>query len=364
MRFPFSRGGIAFIHDLVMAALSLPLSLWLRLGNHLPRILGHGGLAETTALFVAVAGTVFLAMRLYRGIWRYASVNDLVALVRAVTLVILAFVPILFLVTRLEDFPRSLPIINWFVLIALLGGPRFLYRLAKDRSLAGMGGGARRVPALLAGDGDGAELFIRAMRGATAGYRVAGILSRDGGRVGRVMHGIEVLGTFDQMPAVVAKLAERGLVARTSGADRRTYGRRHGAPPARCRRRGGHDIGAPARTQRIEERHRSCGRGRTGGGGGSARPAPGGARPRRHARPDQGPARAGHRRRRVDRLGTGAPDRRCRAGGARPVREQRIRALYHRPGDRRAPSGAGARGPDRRCARPDTGGADAGRLRP
>jgi FlaA1/EpsC-like NDP-sugar epimerase len=158
-----------------------------------------------------VAAVVFLGMRLYRGIWRYASVNDLVALVRAVTLVILAFVPILFLVTRLEDFPRSLPIINWFVLIALLGGPRFLYRLAKDRSLAGMGGGARRVPALLAGDGDGAELFIRAMRGATAGYRVAGILSRDIGRVGRVMHGIEVLGTFDQLPAVAARLSERGL---------------------------------------------------------------------------------------------------------------------------------------------------------
>ena len=83
MRFPFSRGGIAFIHDLVMAALSLPLSLWLRLGNHLPRILGHGGLAETTALFVAVAGTVFLAMRLYRGIWRYASCRRLLALLRA-----------------------------------------------------------------------------------------------------------------------------------------------------------------------------------------------------------------------------------------------------------------------------------------
>jgi len=213
MRFPLNRGGVAFLHDLVMAAISLPLSLWLRLGDSMPALQGEGGLLEMTLLFVAVAGAVYLSQRLYRGIWRYASVSDLVALVRAATLVILAFVPVLFLLTRLEDFPRSVLVINWFVLVALLGGPRFLYRMAKDRGrgLAASGDTMRRVPVLLAGDGDGAELFIRAMRGAHAGYRPVGMLSAEPARVGRMMHGIEVLGTFAELGRVADALGARGM---------------------------------------------------------------------------------------------------------------------------------------------------------
>jgi O-antigen biosynthesis protein WbqV len=212
MRFLFSRAGIAFFHDLIMSAISLPLSLWLRLGDRLPQFWGAGGLAEITALFVAVAAVVFLGLRLYRGIWRYASVSDLVALIRATTLVILGFVPILFVLTRLEDFPRSTPVINWFVLIALLGGPRFLYRLAKDRGVAGArpADEARRVPVLLIGNEAGAELFIRAMRAPHAGYRPVGVLSPDAGQVGRMMHGVDVLGTPDQLAEVVRRLSQRG----------------------------------------------------------------------------------------------------------------------------------------------------------
>ena len=76
---------------------------------------------------------VFGSLRLYRGIWRYASANDLLALTRAATLVIVIFVPALFVLTRAESLPRSVPIINWFVLLFMIGAPRFLYRIAKDR---------------------------------------------------------------------------------------------------------------------------------------------------------------------------------------------------------------------------------------
>ena len=211
--FPFNRGGVALVHDLIMAGLSLPLSLWLRVGSHVDGgIWDLDPLLKAMALFVVVSAVVFLSVGLYRGIWRYASVNDLIALVRAVSLAIIVFVPILFLVTRLEDFPRSLPIINWFVLIALLGGPRFLYRVAKDRSAARGGADTigRRVPVVLAGDGDGAEHFIRAMKGPDAGYRPVAILAPKGGRVGLRIHDIEVMGTLETLPEVVKHLRSRG----------------------------------------------------------------------------------------------------------------------------------------------------------
>src|SRR3546814_16698899 len=76
--------------------------------------------------FTAVCGAVFLGLGLYRGVWRYASMNDLVAITKAVSLSLAIFLPITFLITRLDSLPRSWLVITWFVLIFLLGAPRML----------------------------------------------------------------------------------------------------------------------------------------------------------------------------------------------------------------------------------------------
>jgi O-antigen biosynthesis protein WbqV len=208
----FGRAHVVFAHDIVMAGVSYVLSLYLRLGDALfyysPMFVVQGTLA-----FAAVAACVFWWTGLYRGVWRYASLNDLVAVARAVTLTVLIFLSLYFIATRLEDFPRSALVINWFVLMTLLGAPRFVYRILKDRGfrfvLAHQG--RPPVPVLLLGSGDGAELFIREMRRDSAAlYRVVGIVGEKGTRVGRHIHGVEVLGDFGDLPAVVEALRSEG----------------------------------------------------------------------------------------------------------------------------------------------------------
>ncbi len=206
------RANVAYAHDIAMAAVSFVLSLFLRLGEDL---YGHpvDQLILGTVVFTAVAAAVFPSMRMYRGVWLYASLNDLLAITRAVSLAILIFLVLMFVLTRLEDLPRSLPLINWFVLMALLGGPRFLYRLIKDRRFEWQleKEGRRRVPVLLAGAGDGSELFIRATSRAENGdYRAVGIVAERPDRVGRDIHGVPVLGTLDEIPRVVDDLERRG----------------------------------------------------------------------------------------------------------------------------------------------------------
>ena len=199
------RARIAFCHDLVMAALSFPASLYLRMGDYMP-VLARSYLWEGTAIFTGIAAIVFLGSGLYRGIWRYASISDLVALTKAVTLIILLFVPLMFVLTRLDLMPRSLPVINWFVLLAMLGGPRFLYRMMKDRRLDAVlaRDDGRRIPILLVGAGDGAELFLRELRqDSQAAYNPVGILDEKGTRVGRQIHNVPVLGTVDDLPDVL-----------------------------------------------------------------------------------------------------------------------------------------------------------------
>jgi FlaA1/EpsC-like NDP-sugar epimerase len=206
-----SRAFATFAHDIVMAALSFVLSFYLRVGGDIsqysPTLLLTYDLA-----FTATAAVVFLWIGLYRGIWRYASLPDLLALFRAATLIILIFFPVMFVVTRLADMPRSLVGINWLLLMALLGGPRFAYRIFKDRGLDHVFENATYdpVPILLIGAREGADLFIRSVaRDSRRSYRVVGILADGTARVGRDIGGVPILGTFDEIETVVAELTRR-----------------------------------------------------------------------------------------------------------------------------------------------------------
>ena len=210
-KLPLGRAKIAYGHDIFMASLSLPLSLWLRMGSSIDTVPTEF-VVQSTVLFAVVAACVFWPMGLYRGIWRYASMNDLIQITKAVSLAVLIFVPILFITSRAEFLPRSLPIINWFVLMTLLGGPRFLYRLIKDRhfSLTADPSGKPGVPVLLVGAGDEAEAFIRDLnRQPGAAYRVVGILDEKGRRIGQHIRNVPVLGKPDDLASVMRRLALR-----------------------------------------------------------------------------------------------------------------------------------------------------------
>ncbi len=209
--FRLSRPNIAYAHDLVMAAVSFLLAYYLRLGEN---PLAVATVPLSMAVLVAVCAVVFRVSGLYRGIWRYASLPDLISLVRGVTLAILVFVLAMFVLTRLDTLPRSLPLINWFTLLFCLGGPRFAYRLLKDRRLSLRGdraGAHQRIPVLLVGSDDEAELFIRALRANPDGeYRVVGLIGLKDGRVGRQIHGLPVLGVIDDIPRVLQDLDRQG----------------------------------------------------------------------------------------------------------------------------------------------------------
>jgi FlaA1/EpsC-like NDP-sugar epimerase len=206
------RAALAFFHDTVMAALSFVLAMYLRIGD---AIIGYQ--PRLTAIYVSsftsIAAAVFLLTGLYRGIWRFASLPDLYNIARAVSLIVLVFLPVMFILTRLEALPRSTLLIDWFVLTALLGMPRLAYRLFKDRGLdhAFERAKHRSVPVLLISAKEGADTFIREMtRDPRAAYRVVGVLADTPSRVGREIYGVPILGTIDRLETVVAKLDRRG----------------------------------------------------------------------------------------------------------------------------------------------------------
>lgn len=199
-------------HDVFMAALSFELAVWFRYWAYgLPQTFFY--VPQGTLLFAGIAAMVFWWVGLYRGIWYYASSADLIAILKGATLAILIFVPVLFLLTRLEAVPRTTFIAQWPILVILLAGPRFFYQMLKGRSFAALLASASdgaRVPVLLIGASDAADTFIREMtRSKTAPYRVVGIVDDKASRVGREMRGVRVEGEIADLPQVVERLAAR-----------------------------------------------------------------------------------------------------------------------------------------------------------
>lgn len=202
---------VAMLHDTFMVALSFLLALYLRLGNDL---FGYvlPNMWQSMGIFTVIAMSTFIILRLYRGMWRFASMQDLVALTKAATIAIGLFYLSLFLFNRLEAMPRSVPMIHWMVLLVLLGGPRFAYRITKDR-LVGRRFTLRddkRIPVLLVGANENTEHFLRdTERNAHATYRVVGIIVDDARMHGKNMHGVPIFNALHDMPYIARKMARQ-----------------------------------------------------------------------------------------------------------------------------------------------------------
>src|SRR5690606_29891935 len=90
-------------------------------------------LSPEMVLILIVQGLIFWQVGLYRGVWRFASIPDLVNIVKASLFGLLAILPLLFFVfDRAGQVPRTVMLAYPVVLSALLGMPRLLYRAWKD----------------------------------------------------------------------------------------------------------------------------------------------------------------------------------------------------------------------------------------
>ncbi|WP_426954764.1 polysaccharide biosynthesis protein [Muricoccus radiodurans] len=193
--------------DLALAALALPAALWLA-GPHgwPPTAWWPGGLIGSLAAFAAAA----LPLRLPQQYWRYVGLPDLLPMVAASGITAGVFWGGLLASGAWRPENSGFPLIHAGVLIALLGGAR-LFGRARHAHRSGPESDAPAQPVVLAGSGDTADLFIRALTAQRApGFTVTGILAPRARQRGRRILGIPILGALDEAGAVLDRLRAEG----------------------------------------------------------------------------------------------------------------------------------------------------------
>jgi FlaA1/EpsC-like NDP-sugar epimerase len=193
----------AFAHDLLMVPVAWLGAFWLRFNlESVPDIYLERALAALPAV-VLVQGAVFWYFGLYRGVWRFASLPDLLRILKAVVVGVCLIALGLFLATRMQDVPRSVFPLYAVGLLILLGGSRLVYRWRKDRGLYA----ERGRKTLVVGAGSAGEMLVRdLLRNPDFGFRPVGFIDDDYAKKGREIHGVRVLGNVTKIPRLVERL--------------------------------------------------------------------------------------------------------------------------------------------------------------
>lgn len=189
-----------FLHDLAMVPVAWLGAYWLRFNlESIPApVLLRALLLLNLVMFVQ--GCISWFFGLYRGLWRFASLPDLIRIIKAVVVGTIISAASIFLMTQMQDVPRSVFPLHAILLVALLGGPRLVYRWLKDRRFYARHG--KRV--LVVGAGRAGEMLARdLLRESPALHEPVAFVDDNAAKIGKEIHGIRVVGGCDTIPDVI-----------------------------------------------------------------------------------------------------------------------------------------------------------------
>ena len=186
---------ITIVHDFFIFCFSFFIALLLRLEYDYAIYLMES-LWIFSILFALINIFILQYYGLYHGIWRYASMHEIISIFKSIVISTLFIIAVLFLIFRLQDIPRSFPILLFIVSLLGVTGPRVFYRVLKDKVTKKRS----RIPVLVVGDNDTSENFIRLTKTEkNSPYDVVGIIGTKKAGVGRRIHNIPIISTIHDL---------------------------------------------------------------------------------------------------------------------------------------------------------------------
>ena len=146
---------------------------------------------RTLPVLVFVKMASFLVMGVYRGLWRYTGLDELIVFAKAVVLSSVLSVIVVLFAFRFEGFSRTVFLIDGLLMFMFLAGSRLAFRLFRQVIPMAKTAEGRRV--LIYGAGDGGELLLRELQNNRGlKYSPVGFLDDDPAKSGKLIHGLKV----------------------------------------------------------------------------------------------------------------------------------------------------------------------------
>ncbi len=200
---------LAFFHDLLMIPIVVSMAYWIRFNFESVPARYTSSIISFIIIGLLVQGPVYWFFGLYRGMWRFASIPDLLRIIKAVLAGAIIITVIFAVLNRLVGIPRSVLFLYPLLLIVGLSLSRVLYRWLKDRRLWLRD--ERGVRVVIVGAGMAGELLLRDLRN-QADYYIVGFLDDDPVKQGRDIHGIPVLGVISEIEKVLAEYSVEEII--------------------------------------------------------------------------------------------------------------------------------------------------------
>jgi UDP-GlcNAc:undecaprenyl-phosphate GlcNAc-1-phosphate transferase len=150
---------------------------------------------------IACKLTAFFLMGVYRSLWGYLSSNDVAVYLKASTLASFLSITAVTFAYRFEDFSKGIFIVDWFITTGAILGTRGFFRLTGDamkrKALSG-------EKILIYGAGRGGEILLREiLHNKRVKIKPVGFIDDDPLKTGKKLQGYSVLGTFDNLQALI-----------------------------------------------------------------------------------------------------------------------------------------------------------------
>lgn len=191
------------VGDAGLLSFALVAAVWLRFDGRVPSNI-WAQVPLVILLSLGIKLPLLARERLYILSWSQVSLDDMVAVLRGVTLGTVAFWIAVFVLKRTEwlvGFPRSVLLMDYIITLNAIGAFRMGRRVYRNLSRRSVSGGRA---ALIVGAGTAGEQLVRSLRDTPAsGYAPVGFVDDNVSKLGTIIHGLRVLGDRERLPAIV-----------------------------------------------------------------------------------------------------------------------------------------------------------------
>jgi FlaA1/EpsC-like NDP-sugar epimerase/lipopolysaccharide/colanic/teichoic acid biosynthesis glycosyltransferase len=193
--------------DVVLIILANYLAFVLRFDGNL-RAEEIGMFQQTVLWLVGIRALTFAVLRLNEGLWRYTSIWDLQKILSGVFGSTILFYGVVYWVLGIDNYPRSIFVIDSVLLVGFLAGVRLPRRIFREKAIY-----QKKKKVLVVGAGDTGERVVRELKTRSKYHgQPIGFVDDHFALINQRIHGVKVLGTLGDLPKIVEEYKPEEVV--------------------------------------------------------------------------------------------------------------------------------------------------------